>query len=274
VLGILFSIGLVAAGSAGAAETRWSRVDSVASGRAETIGGPSNGCLRGAWALAPSGNGFVSIRRHRNRYYGHPETITFVRELAETVSARAGGQLIMVGDLAQPRGGRMASSHVSHQNGLDVDVWLSLAESPREAWNGTPEARDPPSMVAANGLEPSHRWGLPQRLLIKTAATHPAVDRILVNPVIKRTLCRSEGGASWLRKLRPWWGHDAHMHVRLKCPSGSLECKQQGPVPAGSGCGSQLSWWFSEEARSPKGSSSPRSRPSPPASCELVLRAP
>jgi penicillin-insensitive murein endopeptidase len=275
VLVTLFSLGLLVTGTASAAETRWSRVDSVASGRAETIGGPSNGCLRGAQALAPSGDGFVSIRRHRNRYYGHPETIAFVQEVAETVRDQTGGRLIMVGDLAQPRGGRMASSHVSHQNGLDVDVWLSVAESPRQAWNDTPEARDPPSMVAANGLEPSHRWGPTQRLLIKTAATHPAVDRILVNPVIKRALCRSEGSAAWLRKLRPWWGHDAHMHVRLKCPSGSPDCQQQAPVPAGSGCGSQLAWWFSDEARSPKrASSSPRQRPQPPAACEVVLRAP
>lgn len=256
-----------------AAETPWSRVETVAKGRPEAIGGPSNGCVRGALALPASGEGFVSIRRHRNRYYGHAQTIALVRELGAEVAARTGGQLIMVGDLAQPRGGRMASSHVSHQNGLDVDIWLTLADSPRQAWRDTPEANDPPSMLDRHGLQPNARWGAEQRFLIQRAAEHPAVDRILVNPGIKRALCRSEGEAPWLRKIRSWWGHDAHMHVRLKCPPDSPACQQQAPIRKGSGCGAELAWWFSEEARSPSRSSSGTSkpRPQPPVACRQVL---
>ncbi|MEA3638748.1 MAG: penicillin-insensitive murein endopeptidase [Lamprobacter sp.] len=259
-----------------AAETPWSQIKTTAAGRAESIGGPSNGCVRGALLLPPSGEGFVSIRRHRNRYYGHPKTIALVEELGAAVAKYSGGRLMMVGDLAQPRGGRMASSHVSHQNGLDVDIWLTLADSPRQAWQETPEAKDPPSMLGRHGLQPNARWGADQLFLIKRAAEHPDVDRILVNPGIKRALCRSEGDAPWLRKLRPWWGHDAHMHVRLACPTDSPNCKQQSPIPMGSGCGSELAWWFSQEARSPnRGSSSkPKPKPKPPAACEVVLRAP
>ena len=258
-----------------AAETPWSQVRTTAKGDTESIGGPSNGCVRGADRLAPAGEGFVSIRRHRNRYYGHPNTIAFVEDLGASVAERTGGRLIMVGDLSQPRGGRMSSSHVSHQNGLDVDVWLTLAESERQAWQDTPEARDPPSMLGQQGLTPNGRWGADQRFLIKQAAEHPDVDRILVNPGIKRELCRSDADAAWLRKLRPWWKHDAHMHVRLKCPNDSPSCKQQSPVPIGSGCGTELAWWFSQEARSPSrgSSSSPRPRPKPPAACNSVLRA-
>jgi penicillin-insensitive murein endopeptidase len=267
---LLFSI----LGAAAAAETPWSRINTVAQGRTEAIGGPSNGCLRGAVGLPASGEGFVSIRRHRNRFYGHGNTVALVRELGASISKRGGGRLIMVGDLAQPRGGRMASSHVSHQNGLDVDIWLTLADSPRQAWSETPEERDPPS-VLGQGLEPNARWGPDQRFLIKTAAEHHDVDRILVNPGIKRALCQSEGEAAWLRKLRPWWGHHAHMHVRLKCPSGSADCEQQRQIPPGSGCGAELAWWFSDEARSPsRGSASaPRPRPQPPAACLDVLDA-
>lgn len=255
-----------------AAETAWSRIETAAQGRTEAIGGPSNGCLRGALSLPASGEGFVSIRRHRNRYYGHASTIAFVRELAASVSEHSGGRLMMVGDLAQPRGGRMASSHVSHQNGLDVDIWLTLADSSQQAWRDTPEERDPPSVLGP-GLEPNAYWSLEQRFLIKTAAEHRDVDRILVNPGIKRALCRSEGEAPWLRKLRPWWGHNAHIHVRLRCPPGSPDCVQQGPIPAGSGCGAELAWWFSEEARSPSrgAASKPRPRPEPPAACMAVL---
>lgn len=258
-----------------AAETPWSLVKTVAEGRTEAIGGPSNGCMRGAVRLPPSGHGFVSIRRHRNRFYGHENTVALVRELGEAVAARTGGKLIMVGDLAQPRGGRMSSSHVSHQNGLDVDIWLTLAESASSAWAETPDSRDPPSVLGQHGLQPNERWGEDQRFLIKRAAEHPDVDRILVNAGIKRALCGTDPGAPWLRKLRPWYGHSAHMHVRLKCPNDSPSCQQQSPVPMGSGCGSELAWWFSQQARSPSKSSSskPRPRPQPPAACAAVLEA-
>lgn len=274
--GLLIGLCLVFSNSL-AGETAWSRVDTPASGPAQAIGGPSSGCLRGGVRLPAFGEGFVSIRRHRGRYYGHERTVALVEAVGAAVAQRTGGRLVMIGDLAQPRGGRMASSHVSHQNGLDVDIWLPLADSPEQAWQDTPEARDPPSMLAANRMSVNGRWGPDQVFLVKTAAQHPAVDRILVNPAIKRRLCESEPNADWLRKLRPWWRHDAHMHVRLKCPSGSPECKQQASIPMGTGCGSELAWWFSAEAQSPRRSSSsgkPRPRPQPPATCQLVLQAP
>jgi len=262
---------LTACDAALAAETPWSRIKTVAQGTPTSIGGPSNGCIQGADALPSTGTGFVSIRRHRNRYYGHPRTIALVRELGETMHRR-NGKLIMIGDLAQPRGGRMSSSHISHQNGLDVDIWLTLADSPAQAVRATPEERDPPSMLGANKLDVNGNWGPDQLFLIRNAAEHPAVDRILVNPGIKRALCKREGDASWLRKLRPWWGHDAHMHLRLKCPPDSPACKQQSPIPMGSGCGSALAWWFSLEANTPKQSSSkPKARPRPPAACQRLL---
>ncbi|MCG6942025.1 MAG: penicillin-insensitive murein endopeptidase [Thiohalocapsa sp.] len=274
-LGPSLIVGLIVAGPAplaGAAETPWSRVEHASLGKPTAIGGPSNGCIAGAQSLPATGTGFVSIRRHRNRFYGHPETIRLVKDLGKAMDTH-NGRLIMIGDLSQPRGGRMNSSHVSHQNGLDVDVWLTLVDSPAGAVRAAPEGQDPPSMVTPDGLELSSRFGPDQLFLIRTAAAEPTVDRILVNPGIKRALCRMEHNAAWLRKLRPWWGHDAHMHVRLKCPPGSPHCQQQAPVPAGSGCGAELAWWFSPEARTPTASSSkPRARPRPPAQCQVLLR--
>ncbi|MGB5835298.1 MAG: penicillin-insensitive murein endopeptidase [Thiohalocapsa sp.] len=273
VTGRIITVALLSGliGATSAAETAWSRIKVTASGAPVSIGGPSNGCIQGADALPSSGTGFVSIRRHRNRYYGHPETIRLVRRLGQAMDRR-NGRLIMIGDLAQPRGGRMSSSHVSHQNGLDVDVWLTLADSPAQAARSTPEERDPPSVIAANRTDLNGHWGSDQLFLIQTAAADPTVDRILVNPGIKRELCKREGDARWLRKLRPWWGHDAHMHVRLKCPKDSPSCKQQPPIPKGSGCGSELAWWFSSEAKAPKKSSSkPKPRPQPPTACRTLL---
>jgi penicillin-insensitive murein endopeptidase len=258
---------------ASAQASPWSKVKATAPGPASAIGGAANGCIRGAEALPPRGEGFVSIRRHRNRFYGHPETIGLIRDLGAAVAART-GQTMMVGDLSQPRGGLMSSSHRSHQNGLDADIWFRLTTEPERAEHAHPEELDPASMVGSNGLSVNGRWGAQQRFLLKSAADDPRVDRIFVNPAIKRELCGSEGGdRAWLRKLRAWWGHDAHFHVRLKCPSGSHDCQGQAPVPTGEGCGEELGWWFSAEARAPqKKAAKPRPRPAPPAACQALLQ--
>jgi penicillin-insensitive murein endopeptidase len=259
--------------SAAAQASPWSKVKATAPGPATSIGGAANGCIRGAESLPARGEGFVSIRRHRNRFYGHPQTIDLIEGIGAAVARRT-GEHVMVGDLSQPRGGLMSSSHRSHQNGLDVDIWFRLIARPGRADREHPEERDPPSMVRRDGLSVSEDWGRHQRFLLKTAAGDARVDRIFVNPAIKRALCDSEtGDRTWLRKLRAWWGHDAHFHVRLKCPADSPDCKGQAAVPAGEGCGRELDWWFSAEARSPsKKASKARPRPAQPAACQALLQ--
>jgi penicillin-insensitive murein endopeptidase len=215
----------------------------------------------------------VSVRRHRNRYFGHPRTLALIKDLGAALSRRT-DRLILVGDLSQPRGGLMSSSHRSHQNGLDVDIWFRLARSVSAANRDMPEGRDPPSILSDDGLAFNDGWGDAQRFLLKRAAMDVRVDRIFINPGIKRALCESETGArAWLRKLRPWWGHDAHFHVRLKCPPGDLDCAQQAPIPTGDGCGRALAWWFSPEARSPSRKRPAGSKPRPPmpGACRALL---
>ena len=71
-------------------------------------------------------------------------------------------------------------------------------------------------------------------------------DSIYENPGIKKILCdRAGGDRSWLSKIRPWYGHDDHMHVRLHCPRGARGCLAQKPTPAGDGCGASLAYWLS-----------------------------
>jgi penicillin-insensitive murein endopeptidase len=249
----------------------WAKVKVTSPGPAAAIGGTSNGCIAGAEALPTEGAGFVSIRRQRNRYYGHPVTVRFVKGLGRELRKRS-HELIMVGDISQPRGGLMSSMHRSHQNGIDVDIWFHLADSSRAANLGFAEGQDPESMVAPGGLSLTKSWSEYQRFLLKASADDPRVDRIFVNPAIKRALCRSEkSDRTWLRKLRPWWGHDAHFHVRLKCPAGSPLCKQQAPLPPGDGCDKSLAWWFSEEARTPSKKPKKKRRPPMPAACEALL---
>jgi penicillin-insensitive murein DD-endopeptidase len=256
-----------------AAGPGWAQIRTPSGGTARVIGASANGCVGGAETLPETGPGYVNVRRARNRYYGHPNLLRFVADLGRT-AGRQGLGLVMIGDLSQPRGGRMPSSHHSHQNGLDVDVWFTLVPTPEAARRLMDDQPDPPSMVQPGGLATSGAWGEPQRILLETAARSPVVDRIFVNPAIKRALCGEvQGDRGWLRKLRPWWGHDAHFHVRIRCPADSPQCESQGPIPAGDGCGADLAWWFSEEARKPaKKGGEPRAEPRPPAACLAVLR--
>ncbi len=88
-------------------------------------------------------------------------------------------------------------------------------------------------------------------MLIKLAAQDRDVERIFVSPLIKKELCRIERpeDQSWMEKIRPWYGHRDHMHVRLRCPPGSPECRPQKPVPETKGCGKPLDEWFSKRMR-------------------------
>lgn len=256
------------------AVTPWAAVSLPSSGPTEVIGSASNGCIGGAEALPETGPGYVSVRRYRNHYYGHPDLIRLVQDLGRSERAH-GPRLMMIGDLSQPRGGRMPSGHRSHQNGLDVDIWFTLAVSPVDARHLMDNREDPPSMVAPGGFSVSSAWGDEQRFLVEATARHPAVDRLFVNPAIKRELCRSTvGDRSWLRKVRPWWRHDAHFHVRLSCPPGSPLCNTQAPLPPGDGCDERdLAWWFEHKAKGPvKKAEEEPSQPAAPAACLAVLR--
>lgn len=246
---------------------------------AAAIGDYTRGCLAGGVRLAADGPTWQVMRPSRNRAYAHPELIAFIQALAESAHAH-GWPGLLVGDIAQPRGGPMRSGHGSHQTGLDADIWLTPA--PRSSLPGQArETLSAVSMVRADGQDVDRqRWTQEHVALLRTAAQFAQVERIFVNPAIKRALCAQEqGDRSWLAKIRPWWGHDEHMHVRLQCPRGSAHCVDQHPVPAGDGCGADLDWWFSAEAR--EALAKRRTAPARkltladlPAACRAVLLAP
>src|SRR4029077_3531738 len=107
------------------------------------------------------------------------------------------------------------------------------------------------------------------------------VERVLVNAAIKKELCRVEDKSRdlpWMAKIRPWYGHHDHIHVRLKCPADSPECRKQPPVPGGDGCSdAELAYWFSAKVRNPQKSPTPGKPPKPitladlPPACKTVL---
>jgi penicillin-insensitive murein endopeptidase len=252
----------------------WGALGRPTAGPPRAIGGHANGCIAGAVALPPEGPGWQVVRASRNRFWGHPRLIAFVQDFAGRAQA-LGFPDLWIGDLAQPRGGPMAYGHASHQTGLDVDIWLDLSPKPRVPAAAREDIRVPSLVLPDESDVDPARFTPRHAALIRLAAESPGVERVLVNHAIKRALCRAEAGAAWLRRVRPWRGHDSHMHVRLGCPDGDRgTCRDQAPPPPGDGCdAATLDWWLTPEARRPP-PRPPGPPPVMPLACARVLAAP
>jgi len=252
-----------------AEDNAWSRLHRPSPGPAEVIGGAAAGCLAGAQPLPQGGPGYQVLRPARDRAWGHPATVAFVRDLA-AASHAAGLPLLLIGDMAQARGGPLPFGHASHQNGLDVDIWFRMSPQPLSpAELEAPEGR---SMVRDDAVDPT-AWGPDQARLLELAARRPEVDRMFVHPLIKLDLCRNlpPEQRGWLAKLRPWWGHDDHVHIRLACPADSPRCEPQAPPPEGDGCGEELASWLVRPVPVPKEHPHRQARPLP-AACAALRR--
>jgi len=246
--------------------------------QARAIGGYAKGCLAGASALPINGPSWQVMRLSRNRNWGHPKLVSFLERLANKVPEIAGWPGLLVGDMAQPRGGPMLTGHASHQIGLDADIWLTPMPD-RTLTNEERESISAVNMVAEdwNDVDPG-AWTPQHTAVIRAAAKDADIERIFVNPAIKKALCREAGNdRAWLRKVRPWRGHNWHFHVRMKCPADSPECQGQEPVGEGEGCGADLAWWFTPQARKPLPPAGPQRQmklSELPVTCRQVLVAP
>ena len=206
------------------------------------LGGYAKGCVAGAVQLPETGPTWQAMRLSRNRNWGHPETIGFIQRLSNNAAQQPGWSGLYIGDISQPRGGPMLSGHRSHQIGLDIDIWmrpatdLSLSRRERENLSSV-------SMQRAEGAYVNGNWTRAHHEILKAAASDKAVARIFVFAGAKAQMCKDEtGDRRWLRKVRPWWGHHYHFHVRLSCPRGARGCVDQDPPPAGDGCAEAAEW--------------------------------
>ncbi len=232
----------------------------------------TGGCIVGAVSLPDHGPGFQTIHLNRSAFYGAPSAIAGLEALAEEASA-AGLPPLLVEDISRPRGGPLPGGHVSHQIGLDADVGLDMR--PRGVLSASErETVELASMVTPDGMGVVPEVWTPRVVqLLHMAADLPGIMRVLVNPAIKQQLCREvTGDRSWLRRIRPWYGHAAHMHISFQCPEGQGECGQ-GPVPPeGDGCDATLQWWF-DQLKAPRkpGPAVPYKPPAAPAACRGIL---
>lgn len=171
------------------AEIRWR--DSRA------IGSPSAGRLvRGVRLPAEAARFFTwdpLLHRRPNRAWRRHGTDTLVRIVLRVVRAYARAHpraaRVGVGDFSRPRGGPFGPRHVSHQNGLDVDVYY-----PRLDRHERPPKR--PRQVDRR---------LAQDLVDRFVRA--GAERVFVGPNV-----RLRGPRDVVQVLP---GHDNHLHVRI-----------------------------------------------------------
>ena len=248
-------------------------VHTPSTGPTISIGGYAKGCLAGAVQLPTDGPGWQAMRLSRDRRWGTPELVGYIEALAQS-AAQDGWPGLLIGDMGGARGGPMPSGHASHQIGLDADIWLTgspghtLSTAEREKLSALSTLKK-----GTRDIDPG-RFGEAQRMLLYRAAQPDNVARIFVAPGIKKAMCAINWrDRSFLNKLRPWYGHDDHFHVRLSCPAGATQCLDQNPAPPGDGCGTDLDYWFTDAPYKPTKPSPPLTLADLPKACRAVLTA-
>ncbi len=260
------------------AKQLFGRKTTPSSERPRVIGFYAKGCLAGAESVPTDGESWQVMRLSRNRNWGHPVLVNFLLKTSKSLKREGIWPGFLVGDMAQPRGGPMITGHASHQIGLDADVWLTpmpdhtLSRAEREETSAT-------NMVRGDKLDVNANWTPAHHNMIRYVAQQRDVQRIFVNPAIKKAMCRdTTGDRSWLNKVRPMYGHDYHFHIRLACPAGEEGCQGQDPTPPGDGCDASLNYWFSEAVLHPKPNPFYKAKPpmtlaALPGECRAVLSA-
>lgn len=186
-----------------------------------------------------------------NNYYGHPVAVSAVLEVARALRKRfPDAPRVPVGELSNRMGGQIYG-HLSHQNGLDVDVFFVAAEE-------LPGCKDGPryelrtrtggksTWVVSPDFQRAWNWAL-----VSGFATRRDVRTIFIGGLLRKDLgawARKNGISArerrrTMRKLHPvfcrpprgyrpdtyrgnFCPHDDHIHVRFRCPSTSPGCRR------------------------------------------------
>ncbi len=217
---------------------------------ARAIGFYAKGCLAGAKAISVDGPTWQVMRLSRNRMWGHPSLIAQIERLSKDGKEHDGWPGLLVGDISQPRGGPMLTGHASHQIGLDADIWLTpmpdhrMSKREREDLSAT-------SMLAEDRVSINPQvWTEAHARIILRAASYPQIERVLVHPAIKKALCENKSlPRTHLNKVRPYWGHHYHMHIRMACPKDSPGCTPQPVVGTEDSCGKEVDDWIARMKR-------------------------
>lgn len=216
--------------------------------RDQVVGSPQKGSLESPTNLfnlqlrKGSNSPFKIISPSRQAFFGSAELVSFVDFLAQSMRLMIPDSTLLIGNMSTSKGGRLGT-HLSHQNGMDVDIGYI----------------HPPQVKVAQFIDVVSPKDIGKNLLLKeqlylfNLAVHSneesRVDRIFVHPTIKKALCataRSMGAldagnenvyaVETLRRLIPDVNHANHFHLRVKCTKENPRCIQMAEPAKGHGC--------------------------------------
>ncbi len=203
------------------------------------------GCIENSVALPLNSKNYQVQIRDKGRNYAHPQMLDYLYNLMKKAKDAKLPNLL-IGDISKKYGGpfNRHSNHASHNTGLDVDIPFDFS-TPRKSLS---ELKKPKDKYIVTSKSITKHFTKNIEKLIYLAANDDRVERIFVAPMIKKRMCdlysHDSDNDIWLSRLRPWFGHKAHMHIRLACPLDSKDCIAQNKVPNGNGCGYELESWF------------------------------
>lgn len=210
-----------------------------------SIGAPHDGVQTDGVELPKHGPGFVRFRPHGSAYWGQPELVRALVDLAAADAQEFGGPPLVLGDLSARHGGKIPR-HNSHRTGRDVDLlWhlLTPAGEPRTTRGFLHVGPDGLARDPASGewyrLHVERQWATVKALL---ESEHIEVQWIFCSRPIEALLidyARARGepnelvhrAQTVLLQPRDSLPHDDHLHVRISCtPETALTgCSGGGP---------------------------------------------
>lgn len=206
------------------------------------------------YAKAPLSRHYPDRARARN-FYAHPGVVQAVQDIAEQVRLQLiGAPRLAVGELSNVAGGRIPF-HMSHQNGLDVDI-LYLQRALPQGTQLTPvplcfdgprfEIKGPDGWALRPDFELAWNWALVaaiaqrpdvrsifvggvvrRELLAWAKGRAPAAERARVEERLVATWCRPPKGVQMGTFRNNRCPHDDHLHVRFHCPDDSPACTER-----------------------------------------------
>lgn len=193
-----------------------------------SVGAPNRGRLENAVPF-PEGEGW-RLRTFRPRSFA---TRQVVSELARTLSRwrerHPNAAPIKLGEFSKRGGGRVAP-HASHRTGRDVDIgYVMLVDDDGHRFtratqtnlDGAATWGFVHALLQSNSVESIFMSARVQRLLVPFAAAELPPEQLQRH----FSVLAPDGRTAAKATLKPWRGHDDHMHVRFNCTEADVGCK-------------------------------------------------
>lgn len=199
--------------------------------KAESIGSPNEGRLKGGARLDVSKPYFrvVPVYESGDVRWAHPIMINMIDRAARNTRKRFPGAVLDVGDLSQKGGGDVMRHH-SHESGRDADLGFYALDAKGKQVHGRTFVRFNADL--ASPTNPGARFDLPRNwAFVQELVTDPVarVSHIFIAEWLKRELLtyakthatRAVYEKAALVMMQPHNSlpHDDHFHVRISCPA-------------------------------------------------------